>query len=172
MALPDGVLLLDLPSHDDARGAVVEAFRPSWLPGFPSAQWTLLRSRPNVVRGVHCHLRRTDFVVPAVGTVAVVVVDARPGSASFGLVERVVLDAAAPRALLVPVGVAHAFETTGEATVLTGLDTVWDPADEFGCSWSDPLLHGWFEATDPVLSERDSGAGSFDEMVAALDAAR
>ena len=165
MPLPADVQLIDLVAHRDDRGFVVEAFQPAWLPGFSSTQWTLLTSAANVVRGVHCHQRRTDFVVPATGVVHVVLADARPGSPTFRSTARITLDSADPRALLIPVGVAHAFETTAPASVLTGLDTVWDPADDFCCSWTDPVVRSRFEVTDPVLSERDAGAGSFDQMV-------
>lgn len=172
MLLPADVRLLDLPVHRDARGAVVESFRPDWLPEFDPGQWTLLTSGADVVRGVHCHRRRTDYVVAASGTVHVVLADARGDSPTFRQTARVVLDAAAPQALVVPVGVAHAFETTGPATVLTGLDTVWDPTDEFDCSWTDPLVRHLFTVTDPVLSDRDAQAGTFDDMVARLDQGR
>lgn len=170
VSLPDGVRVIDLPAFRDARGTVVETFRPDWLPDFASSQWTLLHSDARVVRGVHCHLRRTDYVVAALGTVHVVLVDARPSSATFRAAERVVLESEAPQALLVPVGVGHAFETVRAATVLTGLDTTWDPADEFGCSWTDPVVRHLFTVEDPLLSERDARAGNFDDMVAALAA--
>jgi dTDP-4-dehydrorhamnose 3,5-epimerase len=169
--LPADVQLFDLVAHHDARGTVVEVFQSSWFPDFASTQWTVQQTAANVVRGVHCHQRRTDYVVAAVGVVRVVLADARPDSSTFRLVERVTLDSADPQVLLVPVGVAHAFETISPATVLVGLDTPWDPADEFGCSWTDPVVRSCFEVTNPVLSERDAAAGSFDRMVELVAAA-
>ena len=171
MPLPVDVRLIDLVAHRDARGAVVEAFQPSWLPEFSSAQWTLLPTGADVVRGVHCHRFRADFVTSAAGTVHVVLADARPDSPTFRAAERVTLDSEAPQALLIPAGVAHAFETTSAATVLTGLDTVWDPADEFGCSWTDPVVRDCFAVSDPVLSERDQRAGTWEQMLEQLRAA-
>ena len=50
--LPDGVEFRGLEPHADSRGVFTELFRETWdLPVTP-AQWNVVRSEANVLRGV------------------------------------------------------------------------------------------------------------------------
>lgn len=161
--LPPGVSLHPLTPHLDDRGAVCEAFRSEWTTGADPTQWTFVRSHANVIRGMHCHVRRTDLLTVMDGSMRVVLADVRP-SAPSPIVSLIELRATDPELLIIPPGVAHAFETLEPAIVLCGLDTAWTPEDELGCSWTDPAIAHAFATSSPVLSERDATAGTFEEL--------
>jgi dTDP-4-dehydrorhamnose 3,5-epimerase len=165
-ALPAGVSVLPLTTHTDHRGSVSETFRSDWAANVGAAQWTYIRTHANVIRGMHCHRLRTDFVTVMEGAMRVVLADVRPEAPgpTLAVIE---LDATTPRLVIIPPGVAHAFETRTSAITLCGLDTGWTTEDELGCSWTDPAIAAAFVATKPLLSERDATAGTFAELQAA-----
>jgi dTDP-4-dehydrorhamnose 3,5-epimerase len=53
--LPAGVELRLLEPHADERGVFTELFRDSWDIGVTPAQWNVVRSQQNVLRGIHAH---------------------------------------------------------------------------------------------------------------------
>lgn len=167
--LPPGVSVLPLTTHRDHRGAVCEAFRSEWVANADTAQWTYVRTDANVIRGMHCHVRRTDYITVMDGAMRVVLADVRP-SAPSPMLSVIELDAANPQLVVIPPGVAHAFEAQVPAIVLCGLDTAWTSSDELGCTWTDPAIASAFVATNPLLSERDATAGTFSELQAAYAA--
>jgi dTDP-4-dehydrorhamnose 3,5-epimerase len=98
--------------------------------------------------------------------------DARQNSESFGAEMSFYADAFADSSVLVPLGVAHAvyFETKG--ILIYGLSGLFTGDDEFGCRWNDSALRVEWPVSNPILSERDTLAGSFAEMVEAIEGAR
>ena len=107
--LPSGVTLTALTPHIDERGVFTELFRGSWELGVSPVQWNSVSSKANVLRGVHAHVRHADYLTLAVGRATIGLYDLRPGSPTEGLGTTVELDANAPTALVIPVGVAHGF---------------------------------------------------------------
>ncbi len=107
--LPTGVSVLPLTPHADERGIFTELYRASWEPGVAPVQWNAVRSEANVLRGVHAHLRHTDYLTLALGRATIGLHDLRGGSPTEGLGTTVKLDAGKPAALVIPVGVAHGF---------------------------------------------------------------
>ena len=99
------------------------------------------------------------------GEVFDVAVDLRPGSATYGKWEGVILSAENARQLFIPRGFAHGFLVlSDEAEFCYKCDDVYRPGDEGGIMWNDPEIGiGWpalqgDEAFDPakvILSEKD-----------------
>lgn len=159
----DGVVRHPLQLHADDRGGLVEIFRTQWIPGFQPVQWTVMVSEQNVVRGFHCHVRHTDLLMSASGTVVLGLVDLRAGSPSEGVSETIELEPAA-EVVLIPPGVGHGFYFPQMTTLVLAVSHTWSMDDEFGCRWDDPDLDLGWNCEAPVLSERDRNAGTLSEL--------
>lgn len=70
---------------------------------------------------------------------------------------------------VVPVGVAHGFYFPEPACHVYAVSEYFDERDEFGCRWNETALGLVWPSEDPILSERDRAAGSYADMVAALE---
>lgn len=169
--LPDGVRVHPLTLHQDHRGSFVELFRYSWPADTVPVQWNAARSEPNVLRGVHCHVRHRDYLTMAVGRMILGLRDLRHGSPTTGLVAVLEIDADRPTGVEIPPGVAHGFYFPEPALHVYAVSHEFDPTDELGCHWADPELGIAFPCDGPLLSTRDETAGSLAELITALDAA-
>jgi dTDP-4-dehydrorhamnose 3,5-epimerase len=166
--LPAGVTLTELTPHADERGVFTELFRASWELGVSPVQWNSVSSKVNVLRGVHAHVRHTDYLTLAVGRATIGLHDLRPGSSTEGLGTTVELDADAPTALAIPVGVAHGFYFHAALSVhVYAVSHEFDPADDIGCRWDDPALGIAWPCSEPLISPRDQALGPLSELRAA-----
>ena len=105
------------------------------------------------------------------GEVFDVVVDLRPGSATYGQWEGVVLSAENRCQLFVPRGFAHGFLVLSDvAEFCYKCDDVYHPGDEGGLAWDDPAIGiEWppllgdavFDPSKIILSEKDCVHPSF-----------
>ncbi|MFC7404472.1 glutamate-1-semialdehyde 2,1-aminomutase [Georgenia alba] len=175
----DGVLLLTPAVHRDDRGLFTRTFDAAAAaehgihPG-PDCQDSQSRSEPGVIRGLHG--RRGDgeakLVRCARGRILDVVVDARPGSATFGRHLAVELDDVSMRALWIPAGMLHGFQvlSDGPADVCYRIDRPHDPGEDVAVCHDDPELAIPWRPGTARLSPRDAAAGSWSELVAALPA--
>lgn len=163
--LPAGVAHIPLAPHADERGVFTELFRTSWDVGVAPVQWNAVSSNANVLRGVHAHLRHTDYLTLAVGRATIGLHDLRPDSPTEGLGATVELDAEEPAALVIPVGVAHGFYFhTARSVHVYAVSHEFDPADELGCRWDDPELDIAWPCSEPQISARDQALGSLSEL--------
>lgn len=161
---PGGVLLVPLTPHPDDRGVFTELFRSSWGTGVAPVQWNGVSSLPNVLRGVHVHRRHADYLTLVEGRATVGLHDLRPGSPTEGLGTTVELDAGAPSALVIPVGVAHGFYFHTPSIHVYAVSHEFDPHDELGCRWDDPELEIEWPCEGPLISDRDRSLGSLSDL--------
>jgi dTDP-4-dehydrorhamnose 3,5-epimerase len=86
-----------------------------------------------------------------------VIVDLRPGSATFKQWTSVELTAQNRLALYIPEGLAHGFQTLEEGTeVLYAISTFYEPAASDGVRWNDPAFGIEWPGTERrVISEKD-----------------
>jgi dTDP-4-dehydrorhamnose 3,5-epimerase len=166
--LPDGVVVYPLTPHADHRGMFLEIFRESWDLGCQPIQWNAMTSAAGVLRGVHVHVRHADHLVAAAGRIFLGVHDLRPWSPTFGSSELLELDAKVPRAVVVPVGVAHGLYSPEPSLLVYGASRYWDPSDELACRWNSPMLRLPWPTTSPILSERDAAAGDYPSFLEAF----
>lgn len=165
-ALPPGVTLQPLPVYADARGRVGEFFPASAAAAFPPAQWAFAVSEANALRGMHVHLRHRDWLAVVDGRLWAGLCDLRAGSPAFGRGLLLALDGAAPAALHIPPGVAHAFLSPERSVFCLGADRPYELADELGCQWNDPgLAIDWPVATPPIVSARDQALPPLAELL-------
>jgi dTDP-4-dehydrorhamnose 3,5-epimerase len=109
------VVVRPLAKHLDERGWLSELFRVDELDGIPlPAMAYVSMTSPGIARGPHEHVEQTDyfcFLGPA--NFKVYLWDSRPGSVSFGRRQIVYAGADAPRIVVVPPGVVHAYKNVG-----------------------------------------------------------
>jgi dTDP-4-dehydrorhamnose 3,5-epimerase len=172
----DGVLLFVPVPHRDDRGLFTRTFdaevaRAHGLDSASFVQDSQSRSRQGVIRGMHGRGGRGEakLVRCARGTVLDVLVDARPGSPTFGLTSSVRLDDESFVMLYVPPGLLHGFQALTELTdVCYRIDREHDPSEDLAVRFDDPDLKIDWPLPAPVVSERDRSAGSWAELAAAL----
>lgn len=154
-----GVYHVTPARHDDERGWFSETYRREW---FPEAREMIQSNRverdEGCIVGLHLHLHQADYWYVVKGVARVVLHDMRRDSST----ERATInfDMADGQGVYIPPGVAHGFSTPHGPITLTYLvDSYYNPPDELGVAWDDPVVGadwGWGGLTDPpVLSERD-----------------
>jgi len=169
--LPGVLLFLPTP-HRDERGLFTRTFdaaraRAAGLDPAAFCQDSQSRSRGGVVRGLHGRLGLGEgkLVRCARGAVHDVVVDARPGSPSFGRQQSFRLDDVSFAHLYVPAGFLHGFQALTEWTdVCYRIDREHDPTEDVGVRYDDVDLAVNWPLPVTMLSERDAAAGSWRDL--------
>lgn len=158
------VTLRPLAPHADARGVLTELHRESWGVEAPLAQWNLVQSETNVLRGVHVHREHWDYLILATGRMFVALYDARDDSPTEGLGASLEVSGVEPTAITVPPGVAHGFYFRDPTILVYAMSHEWDPVLDLGCRWDDPTLGVTWPCTEPLRSEKDRSLGSLTEL--------
>lgn len=154
----DGVKIVDLEVHSDARGSFVEFYRTSWLPtDRPPLQGNVSRSSAGSLRAMHFHRRQWDYWFVVSGQAFVALVDLRAGSPTERATWTVRLSGETPTGLFIPPGIAHGFFAETDVVLGYLVDQYFDGSDESGIAWNDPALGIDWPTHDPILSERDRG---------------
>lgn len=168
----DGVIIVDQKCFGDERGYFMETYkRPDFVAGGIDVEFVQdnqSSSTKGVLRGLHFQIEhpQSKLVRVVKGTVFDVCVDLRPGSATYGKWEGVVLSAENKRQFFIPRGFAHGFLVLSDtAEFCYKCDDVYHPNDEGGLMWNDPSIGiEWpalegdeaFDASKLILSEKDS----------------
>ena len=176
----DGLLAITMKQVTDERGTICEVFRRSAYEsaGLPELdrfeQINVTGSRRGAIRGMHAEAM-TKLLAVAHGEAFGAYVDLREGSATFGVVETVVLVPGVQ--VLVPSGVANGFQGIDPWNqYLYCFDREWRPGMHgVACNPLDPdLAIPWPIEIDPddpaAISAKDRSAPSFDEVARALGA--
>ncbi|HSK61668.1 MAG TPA: dTDP-4-dehydrorhamnose 3,5-epimerase [Actinomycetospora sp.] len=174
----EGVRVFVPTPHRDDRGLFTRTFDTAIGAAHgvdlgPEAQDSQSRSRRGTIRGMHGRRGRGEakLVRTAHGAVFDVLVDARPGSPTFGRVETFRLDDEDFRHLYVPPGLLHGFQALTEvADVCYRIDRPHAPGEDLGVAYDDPALAIAWPEPVTAISERDRTAGSWSALVAALRA--
>jgi dTDP-4-dehydrorhamnose 3,5-epimerase len=141
--------------------------RLNWIAGFQPVQWNVVTSEAGALRGMHVHVRHTDFVVLVEGRATIGLRDLR-GSAS-GVGNTLDVDGTEPVGVLIPPGVAHGFYYDEWSVQMYCVSQYWDQTDERGCHWQDPALQIAWPVDRASVSKRDASAGSLAELLAELE---
>ena len=94
--------------------------------------------------------------------------DMRPRSPTYMLSVLQRLAGDRPSSIAIPPGVAHGFYFATPTTYCYAVSHYWNPSDELGCRWNDPMLGLAWPTTDVLLSPRDAGASGYEELARAL----
>ena len=157
-----GVVIIEPRVFQDRRGFFLETYhatryRDAGLE-LPFVQDNHSRSRKDTLRGLHFQRTRPQgkLVRVVAGEIFDVAADIDPSSATYGTWVGVSLSAENFRQLYVPPGYAHGFCVVSElAEVEYKCTDFYDPADEGGVMWNDPVLAITWPIAAPVLSQRD-----------------
>lgn len=171
-----GALLLRPQPHVDERGFFSRTFdadiaRKAGIDPDGFAQDSLSRSARGVVRGMHIRAGRGEskLVRCSYGAVFDVIVDLRPGSATYGNLESFELRGDEQVSLYVPAGCAHGFQSLTEpADVSYRIDRPHDPSEDVSIAFNDPDLAIPWPLPVTLVSERDTKAPSLAEARAML----
>jgi dTDP-4-dehydrorhamnose 3,5-epimerase len=171
-----GALLMRPTPHVDERGFFSRTFdadiaRSAGIDPAGFVQDSLSRSVRGVVRGLH--IRRGDgeskLVRCSYGAVFDVIVDLRPGSATYGNWESFQLRDDEQASVYVPAGCAHGFQALTEpADVSYRIDRPHDPSEDVSIRFDDPELAIPWPLPPTLMSPRDKSAPSLAEARALL----
>jgi dTDP-4-dehydrorhamnose 3,5-epimerase len=158
-----GVYELRPVVHRDSRGSFLEIYHHAKFTDLGIKDIFLQDNHSisyrGTLRGLHYQLRHPQAKLCRVvqGEALDVVVDIRVGSPHFGKWTSVHLCAEKQNQIYVPAGCAHGFLAVTETVqFLYKCTAYYDPSDEHGLLWNDPVLAiDWGNLT-PVLSQRDA----------------
>ena len=166
-----GVIVIEPDVHRDARGFFLETFHSGkyGTAGIPAqfVQDNHSASVANTLRGLHMQIQRPQgkLVRAVEGEIWDVAVDVRRGSPSYGRWFGELLSSTNFKQLYVPPGCAHGFcVLSPTAQVEYKCTELYDPADELGIAWDDPVLAITWPVREPLLSERDKRHRRFQEL--------
>ncbi|AUL94342.1 dTDP-4-dehydrorhamnose 3,5-epimerase [Vibrio vulnificus] len=125
------------------------------------------RSTKGVLRGLHFQKTKPQgkLVTVTEGEVFDVAVDLRPNSETFGQYESILLTGENKLQFYVPPGFAHGFCVLSETADFQYKCTdYYDPTDESGLLWNDPLLKIQWPLDNPLLSDKDRCQPTLNEI--------
>lgn len=129
------------------------------------------RSVKGVIRGMHGRLGagESKLVRCAHGAMHDIVVDARPGSPTFGRVASFLLDDTDMRHLYIPAGCLHGFQAlTPTVDTCYRIDSPHDPSEDVSVRFDDPDLAIRWPLPVGTMSDKDRAAGSWTDLCALL----
>jgi dTDP-4-dehydrorhamnose 3,5-epimerase len=160
-----GVHVVELERHEDERGFFARAWCRDELAaaGLTSdlSQCSLSRNlAAGTLRGMH--LQRSPYEEAKLvrctrGAIYDVAVDLRPGSPTHGRWFGAELDADSGRALYIPEGCAHGFQTLlPDSDVFYAISAPYAPDTAAGVRWDDPYFGiVWPASEERILNSRD-----------------
>ena len=173
--IPD-LVLIEADVHRDERGFFLEAFNAARYAsaGIPAvfAQDNHSSSVRGTLRGLHLQKRKPQgkLVRVVAGAIWDVAVDVRRDSPTRGRWTAEELTANNFKQLYIPPGCAHGFCVLSEtAEVLYKCTELYDPTDEVGIAYNDPVLAIPWPVDAPILSARDRQHPLLHEVLALLD---
>lgn len=172
----DGLLVFTPTPYRDDRGLFSRTFdanvaAEAGLDPNGFVQDSLSRSHAGVVRGLHVRTGQGEgkLVRCSYGAIFDVVVDLRPGSATFGRWESFDLDGDAQTSIFIPPGCAHGFQSLTEpADTSYRITREHDPSEDLTVSFRDPDLAIPWPLPVKAASPKDDSAPPLHELRDAL----
>lgn len=168
----EGLLIIRPRIFQDERGYFFESFHRKKLKaqGLDAefVQDNLSKSTKGVLRGLHFQnppYAQGKLVQVIKGAVLDVVVDIRKNSSTYGQFYSIELNERNKLSFYIPEGFAHGFLTLEEETIFSYKCTnFYEPSAESSIKWNDPQLNIDWEIENPIVSEKDSQAPSFNTL--------
>jgi dTDP-4-dehydrorhamnose 3,5-epimerase len=160
-ALP-GVIILKPEKYKDTRGFFAETYHRKKYQELgilcDFVQDNLSYSVQGVLRGLHyqLHHQQAKLVQCLRGRIFDAAVDIRVGSATFGKWAGAEISDQNGYQVFIPEGYAHGFCVLSEEAIFTyKCSDFYNPDDEGGVNWADPLIAIDWPLTSPIISEKD-----------------
>lgn len=167
-----GAFLVEPEPHTDERGFFARTvcrddFARHGLNGDFVQQSVSWNNRRSILRALHVQAAphgEEKLVRVTTGSIFDVIVDLRPESPAFKQWVGVELSADNRRALYIPKGVAHGFQTLSDtAEVFYQMTVPFHPASSGGLRWNDPAFGvAWPDPEGAILSARDAALPFFE----------
>ena len=126
------------------------------------------KSQKDVLRGLHFQkppYAQAKLVRVVQGSVLDVAVDLRKDSKTYGKYSSVVLSAENKKMFFIPAGFAHGFLTLEDNTIFSyKCSNVYHSASEDAILWNDKDINVDWGIDQPILSEKDIQANSFNQF--------
>lgn len=168
----EGVLIIEPDIFRDNRGFFMETYNQIRYRecGIDEVfvQDNLSFSVQGTLRGLHYQIKhpQAKLVQVLLGEIFDVVVDIRPGSATFGKWASVHLSDQNKRQVLIPKGLAHGFCVLSEtAHFLYKCTDFYAPHDEGGIIWYDPDIGIDWPVKDPIISKKDKQYSPLSDLL-------
>ncbi len=153
-----GVLFKKLSEQTDSRGSFTEIFQKHWNAALiEGVQWSVVKSKPKVFRGMHLHRRHDEFFCLIKGKCLVGLKDIRPGSSTENDYSLYELNEKDLSSLIFPAGLLHGwyfFEDSIHIQSVSESYTDYKNDDNIGCVWNDPDLGIPWPFNKVEISER------------------
>jgi dTDP-4-dehydrorhamnose 3,5-epimerase len=168
----NGVFVIELKKHADERGWFARAWcREEFAAhGLPTdlAQTNLSHNtQRGTVRGMHFQTAphaEAKLVRCIAGAVHDIALDLRPESPTFKQSVVTELSAANGRAVFLPEGIAHGFQTlTDDATLFYQMSAPYVPESARGVRWDDAAFKIEWPIAEAIVCERDAAFTNFTE---------
>lgn len=168
-----GAWFVDSEPHVDERGLFerlwcAREFTEHGLPASFVQCSRSLTSRRGTLRGMHWQARphaEDKLVRCTKGSIWDVIVDLRPDSPTRLQHVALELNARRGRALLVPKGFAHGFQTLeDDVEVVYHMTEFYEPSAARGARWDDPAFGIRWPIPDPILNPRDAAYPDFGDV--------
>ncbi len=156
----EGVLIIERPVYEDARGFFRETFRKGELENafgqkVDFVQANHSRSSKDSLRGIHIAPWH-KLVTCTSGQVQQVVVDTRPGSPTFGKHISITMGEDNWRSVFIPEGCGNAFLVLSDIADYTYLTTDhWAPGKEKEVHFADSDVGIIWQTETPIVSDKD-----------------
>ena len=172
----DGVCIIEPTVFGDNRGYFMETYSTEEFKeiglNYNFVQDNQSKSKKGVLRGLHFQKENTQAKLVRVikGEVFDVAVDLRPGSATYGKWEGVILSEENKKMFMIPKGFAHGFLVlSDEAEFTYKCDDIYNHSAEGGLKWDDPEVAiewpmGDLKPEDLLTSEKDALWPSLNEL--------
>ncbi len=165
-----GVVVIELEKHEDERGWFARAwcreeFNVHDLPIDLVECNISYNEKRGTLRGMHFQATphaEAKLVRCVMGAVHDVALDLRPESPSYRKSIGVELSADSGRAVFLPEGIAHGFQTlTDHSTLFYQMSSVYSTEAAAGVRWDDSAFGIEWPLADPVVSTRDQSFPDF-----------
>jgi dTDP-4-dehydrorhamnose 3,5-epimerase len=167
-----GAYIIDIEPHEDERGFFArtwcqDEFREHGLTPCLAQCNISFNKKRGTLRGLHYQtfpFMEEKLVRCTFGEVYDVIVDLRSASPTFKQWVGIDLTAENRRALFIPNGFAHGFQTlTDNTEVFYQMSEFYHPECGRGVRWNDPVFEiKWPENYHPIISESDQSYADFN----------
>ncbi len=172
--LLDGVNLRLLDEQRDQRGSFTEIYCDTWGLPINPAQWSVVRSAPRTLRGMHLHLRHSEYFLCISGRVCIGLYDLRPTSSTKDASMLIHVSGVEPVAVSFPYGIAHGWLFRTDAIHLQAVSETYadyKDDDNLGLHWNDPELNLPWPERPTIVSPKANAFGSLAEVRAKMQRA-
>jgi dTDP-4-dehydrorhamnose 3,5-epimerase len=167
-----GILILKPKTYVDSRGFFLETYESARYKSIgineEFIQDNHSRSVKNVLRGLHFTRRHPQAQILTVmrGKIFDVVVDIRKNSPTFCQWFGVELSDSGIGQIYMPHGFAHGFCVLSDfADLHYKVSAKFDPSDDGGLRWNDPMIDIAWPVKNPIVSNRDQHHPMMTEII-------